>query len=795
MSENNNVKKIDLAVRAPDSYLKYSMSVVKGRSIPYVQDGLKPVHRRILYSMKELKLWSSGNPTKSARVVGDVLGNYHPHGDSSVYDAMVRMSQNFSLRYPLISGEGNWGTRDGDKAAAMRYTEAKLSPIADALLNELSWDTVDFQPNYDGKTTEPMLLPARLPFILLNGGEGIGVGMATDIPSHNIKEIVDSAIFILKNPKATLADILNIVQGPDLPTGGQIINSKKHIDSVYESGNGSLKLRAKWKVETLPNNKGWNIVFYEIPYGVGPDKIMLEINDLLNPRPKENKDSKDGKNKKNAVSAEQLRLKKIFSDMIDTVDDFSDKDLAITIAPKSKKQDPEQLALALCAHTSLEGNISVNMVVVDDQGNPCLSNIMEWLSQWCDFRVNTMRRLFQDQLEKTQKRIHILEGRSKILNHIMEVVKLITESTNPRQDLMEKYDLTEVQVEDILEMRLRALSRLEKDSIENELKELQKKEIKLIKILSSENNLKKEVIKELEADLAKYGDDRRTTILESEPATIKDMISELAQDKASNESIAVAFTERGWLSWKVAKSLDEVTEADFKLKTGDSIRRTFFGTRADVLMLLDQQGKGYSINLTDLSGRNDSNALNAFIDPSTKIVEGALGKAEDYFLLSGENGYGFIVQGNNWICKQKAGKNLISLADMESPLEPILLRGFNPETEENNSRVITLTSDGKMVALPLKDIKVLGKGKGVALMGVAKDQKLLDLTLVKNDGTVILKSDKKEQTISSKDLDKVFKTRSASHKGKVLNAKQSWTGFNKFEIIETQQDNGENNGT
>lgn len=794
MSENNNEQKIDLALRAADSYLKYSMSVVKGRSIPYVQDGLKPVHRRILYTMKELKLWSTSHPTKSARVVGDVLGKYHPHGDSSVYEAMVRMSQNFSLRYPLISGEGNWGTRDGDSAAAMRYTEAKLSPIADALLNELTWDTVDFQPNYDGKEQEPVLLPARLPFLLLNGSEGIGVGMATDIPSHNIREVVDAAIFILKNPKANLADILNIIQGPDLPTGGQIINSKKHIEAVYETGNGSLKLRSKWKVETLPNNKGWNLVFYEIPYGVGPDKIMIEINDLLNPKPKEVKD-KDGKNKKGSISAEQLRLKKIFSDMIDTVDDFSVTDLAITISPKSKKQDPEQLALALCAHTSLEGNISVNMVVVDDKGNPRLSNVMEWLSQWCSFRVNTMRRLFQDQLDKAQRRIHILEGRSKILNHIMEVVKLITESANPRQDLMEKYDLTEIQVEDILEMRLRALSRLEKEAIENELKELRKKEAKLIKILSSENNLKKEVIKELESDLTLYGDDRRTTIMEAEPATIKDMISELVQDKASNESIAVAFTERGWLSWKVAKSIDEVTETDFKLKTGDSIRRTFFGTRADVLMLLDQQGKGYSINLTDLSGRNDSNAFNAFIDPSTKIVEGALGKQEDYFLLSGENGYGFIVQGNNWICKQKSGKNLISLSDMEAPLEPILLRDFNPENEENTTKLATLTTDGKMVVLPLKDVKVLPKGKGVALMNVAKDQKLLDLTLVKKDGTVILKSDKKEQTINSKDLDKVFKARSASHKGKALNTKQSWTGFNKFEIIETQQDNGENNGT
>lgn len=796
--KNINIHDINLGLYSKDSYLKYAMSVVKGRSIPYIQDGLKPVHRRILYTMKTLKLFSTANITKSARVVGEVLGKYHPHGDASVYDAMVIMSQPFSTRYPLVHGEGNWGTRDGDSAAAMRYTEAKLTPFADTLLSELSWDTVDYQPNYDGKETEPMVLPSRLPLLLLNGTSGIGVGLATEIPSHNLNEVVEATIYLLKNPKATIDDILNIIKGPDFPTGSQLITPASDIRKFYKSGKGSFKLRAKWRVEYAPNKKDWSLVFYEIPQGTSVSQILLQINALVNPtvsEPKDKKGKKDKKEKKATLSQKQLTLKRFFGDLIENFQDLSDQELSLTITPKQRKQDPEVLANALLAHTDLEKNYPLNFVAVDENGNPRLDNLLSWMQQWCNFRMTTITRLYQDQLNKVEHRLHILEGRLLILDKIFEVIKLITESKQPKIDLMEKYSLSEIQAEDILEMRLRALSRMEKEGIEDEYKELTKKQQKLVKILSSEANIKKEVIKELEIDMKAHGDARRTTIEEAEAVNPKDLVTEIVQDKATNETIAVAITERGWLSWKIAKSMDDVSEADFKLKTGDNIRRQFFGSRASVLMLLDQQGKGYSINLVDLPGRNDTNSFSAFIEPGAKIVDGVMGTPDDHFLLSGENGYGFIIKGSNWISKLKAGKAIISLAESEFPLQPLPVPISADEEENKKQILVTLSSEGKSVAMPLSDVKILGKGKGVALMGLGKDAKLLDLTLVKSDGTVILKNEDKESVIPHKEIQKVLKARSSSHKGKAFAPKTVWTGFNRdiekpIEDKETDDDNG-----
>lgn len=793
-----NTTDVNLGIYSKESYLQYAMSVVKGRSIPYVQDGLKPVHRRILYTMKTLKLFSSANLTKSARVVGEVLGKYHPHGDSSVYNAMVLMSQWFYLRYPLVHGEGNWGTREGDAAAAMRYTEAKLTPFAESLLSELSWDTVDFQPNYDGKETEPVLLPARLPLLLLNGSEGIGVGLATDIPSHHIKEIVEASIYLFKNPKATIDDILNIITGPDFPTGGQLINSPEEIKKIYKEGKGNFRLRARWRIEYAPNKKDWTIVFYEIPQSTNINKIILQIEDLLNPKLPVSNDKKEKKEKKGAkekkLSQKQLALKRFFGDLIDQVQDLSDEETRLTITPKNRKQDPEQLVSGLLAHTDLESNTSLNFVAVNSEGNPKLDNIFSWFTQWCEFRLTTLRRLFQDQLNKIEHRLHILNGRLIVLDHILAVVKLITESENPKEDLMNTYELSDIQAEDILEMRLRALSRMEKESILNEHKKLSKEQSRLSKILSSENNIKKEAIKELESDLAKYGDERRTLIQEAKPSNANELVLEIVQDKASNENIAIAITERGWLSWKIAKNIEEVSDNDFKLKTGDSIKRKFFGNRDAVLMLLDQQGKGYSINLVDLPGKNDSNAFSAFIEPGAKIVDGIMGYAEEHFLIAGQNGYGFVVKGNSWISKTKSGKSLINLAPGEFPIQPLLVPLSDNIDENKKQIVVTLASDGKSVAISLPEIKVLNKGRGVALMGLGKEAKLLDVALVKTDGTVILKNEENEFSVSNKEIQKVLKTRSSSHKGKAFSPKTTWIGFKK-DIEEKTEENENDTGT
>lgn len=815
MSEklNQNIIPTNLGEYAKRSYLAYAMSVVKGRSIPDVEDGLKPVHRRILYAMHQLKLWHSNpSPTKSARVVGDVLGKYHPHGDSSVYDAMVRMSQKFSLRYPLVHGEGNWGTRDGDSAAAMRYTEAKLTPIANALLNELSWDTVDYQPNYDGKDEEPSLLPARLPFLLLNGSSGIGVGMATEFPSHQINEVLDAVKFLIKKPDAkfnelleivkssdynagnqifssnekaqavfidTFNELMSIIKGPDYPTGSQIITSPDEIKKIYFTGKGSIRLRARWRVEKRPNNKDWDLVFYEIPQNTSIAKISTQLDDIFNP-----KQPKDKNGKKIAFKAEQLRLKKIFGDLIDEYKDLSDNEMRFTVSPKNRKQDPEQLALLLCAHTDIESNMPTNFVSVDYNGNPKQDNILSWLMQWTEFRINITRRKFIDQLNRTLKRLHILHGRLAILDQIHKVVDMIIKSDNPKLELMEDYGLDEIQADDVLDMRLRSLAKMEKDSLIKEKLKLDKEKERLEKILGDEKLLKKEVIKELDEDLKLYGDERRTLIAESEASSAKSMTFDLVQEQVSNEYISVALTDRGWISWNSMKSEFTPQESDFKLKSGDSIRRIFYGTRADTLLLLDQKGQGYSINLVDLPGRNDSNALTSWIEPSSKIVEGAIGNQEQYFLLAGEKGSGFITQASNWMSRLKAGKSMLSLKDDESPISPILV-DINPE---KNYKLVTLSSENKIVCLPLKDVKVMSKGKGVALMGLGKDANLLDVAIVNEDGNVILKNEEEETTLTEKDLKKVFGARSSSHKGKVLtNKNKIWTGFNKALPVKSKE--------
>lgn len=781
----NTNETIDLAESANEAYLKYSMHVVTDRALPFVQDGLKPVHRRILYAMHVLHNDWDKPKKKSARIVGDVIGKYHPHGDSAVYEAMVGMAQNFKIRYPLIDGQGNWGERDNPKSyAAMRYTEARMSKIATCFLDELSWDTVDYKPNFDGSEKEPTLLPSRLPFLLLNGSNGIGVGMATNFPSHNIREVVEAAKLLLKKPKSTLKDIMQIIKGPDFSTGGQIISSEEEIFDSYEKGRGPIRLRARWNIEK--KGKDWSVVFYEIPYEASIEDISKQIAELVEPQ-----QTIDKAGKRRQLSAKQLQMKRIFGELIGSVKDLSsDGIMRLSITPKNRKQDPESLVMALLAHTKLEMNFNSNFVVVDDTGRPTNKNILEWLHEWCNFRIETIRRRTVDKLNKTNARLHILNGRLSILDKIDKVIKVLKDSDNPKQDLMDKFKLDEIQAEDILDMRLRSLARLGKISLEEEHARLTNLKSELEDILSSENNIKKVAIKELDMDLKTFADDRRTIIQEASSANAKDITENMTQDKALSDPIAVALTEKGWISWKTAKQLGNVQESDFKVKTGDKIRRIFIGSKADTLMLLDNNGKGYSINLIELSGRLGEQPA---IDTGAKVVEGALASSpEDKYILAGQNGYGFVVKADNWISRLKGGKALLTLAEGELPVEPVAI----PKNATNESVVVLLTSDNKNVALPLGDIKELGKGKGVALLGLAPNQKLLDIALADNDGKVTLQSeDGKSAELLPKDIKKVYGSRKSTAKGKVLNKNQTWIKFDKIlkiDIIEEVTDDSEN---
>ena len=455
---------LDLAAYAERAYLEYAMSVVKGRALPAVQDGQKPVQRRILYAMKDMGLVHNSKPVKSARVVGEILGKYHPHGDSSAYEAMVRMAQNFTLRYPLIDGIGNFGSRDGDGAAAMRYTEARLSPIADLLLSEIQQGTVDFVPNYDGAEKEPSLLPARLPMVLLNGASGIAVGMATEIPSHNLTEITQAAIALLKNPNLNTADLMAYVPAPDFAGGGHIITPAKDVRQIYETGKGSLRVRARYEIDKMARGQ-WRVIVLELPPNTSSAKILAEIEEQTNPKPKAGKKQ---------LSQDQINTKKLMLDLIEKVRDDSDSEhpVRLIFEPKSSRIEPQHFVNTLMAQTGLEGNVSVNLVMMGADNRPAQKNLKTILQEWLDYRVATVTRRLQHRLNAVERRIHILDGRMIAFLHIDEVIRVIREADEPKADLMANFALSEIQAEDILEIRLRQLARLEGIKLENELNEL-----------------------------------------------------------------------------------------------------------------------------------------------------------------------------------------------------------------------------------------------------------------------------------------------------------------------------------
>ena len=747
----------DLATHAESSYLAYTMSVVRGRAIPAVEDGLKPVHRRILYAMKELNLGSGAKPKKSARVVGDVIGKYHPHGDSAVYEAMVRTSQNFTLRYPLVIGEGNFGSRDGDGAAAMRYTEARLSAISETFLNELHMGTVDWRVNYDNTLEEPVLLPARLPNILLNGASGIAVGIACEIPPHNLNETVDAAIAMIKNPKITLDEILEIIPAPDFPTGGQIISSREDIRKTYTEKKGGIRLRARYTIEG-EGTKNWKIVFNELPYPTSSQKVMEEIDALFNP-----KATPDKKGKK-TFSTEQLRLKTLFPSLIEKYTDSSDKDnsIRLVIEPKNYKQDPQELITLLLAYTSLETNYPINLVVVGRNRIACSKSLDEILREWTDFRLETVFRRTTHEHEIASKRLHILEGRLIVLDHIEEVIQILKTAEEPKKALMDRFSLSEIQAEDVMEIKLRQLARLEHNKIIDEIKKLQEELKRLSKLLESKTALRNQVIKELENDKKLFGDTRRTLIQPAEKIAAKTMTEQSIND----DPITVAISERGWIRLKVGH---QHSTDSFSFKTGDSIKSIFKAKISDNVIFLDESGKSYSYPLKDLPSTKGGEdvPIMTLADFSTKLAFAFVPKSDDKIILASDNGYGFICKTSDLVTRVKAGKVTVNLDSGAKLLEPILFP--SKDLDPHQTLFSTLSTNGRLLCYRLSEIKEFSKGKGVALCGLDDGAKL-DQIAYWHENKIIFQIEglKKPTTLSETEMAKHIQSRSSSKKGKQI---------------------------
>jgi topoisomerase-4 subunit A len=720
-----NPDAITLAHYAERAYLEYALSVVKGRALPDVCDGAKPVQRRILYAMQRMGLGHTGpgaagapRPVKSARVVGDVLGRFHPHGDQAAYAALVRMAQDFSLRYPLIDGQGNFGSRDGDGAAAMRYTEVRLSAIARLLMDEIDEGTVDFIPNYDGSTEEPRHLPARLPFALLNGASGIAVGLATEIPSHNLREVAAAAVALIRNPYLLDDELYSLVPGPDYPGGGQIISSAADIRDAYASGRGSLKVRARWKIEDLARGQ-WQLVVTELPPGTSSQTVLEEIEELTNPKIKAGK---------KALSAEQTQLKAGILAVLDAVRDESGREAAVRLVfePKSRTVEQGELITQLLAHTSLETSAPINLTMIGGDGRPTQKSLRQMLVEWLAFREATVSRRTRYRLDKVLARIHILEGRALVLLNIDEVIRIIRQSDEPKAALIARFLLSDRQAEDILEIRLRQLARLEAIKIEQELKILREDQAKLEEILGSPAALKRLLIREIEADTKTHGDERRTLIQTEKRA--------VAEIRVVDEPVTVVVSAKGWVR---ALKGHEVDASSLQFKAGDVGYGNFACRSVDTLLVFGSAAKGsgrvYSVPVSALpGGRGDGLPVTSLIDlePGTQPAHYFAGAAQATLLLANSAGYGLLAHAADLQGRQRAGKAFLTLEDGELLLPPV-------SVAQAHHQVACLSGDGRLLVFPLTDLKLQPKGgRGLTLMEVGAAVPLLSVATLADAVTV-----------------------------------------------------------
>lgn len=684
MSEiaHDGVERQPLHTFTENAYLNYSMYVIMDRALPFIGDGLKPVQRRIVYAMSELGLNNSAKFKKSARTVGDVLGKYHPHGDGACYEAMVLMAQPFSYRYPLVDGQGNWGAPDDPKSfAAMRYTESRLSKYAELLLSELGHGTVDWAPNFDGTLQEPKMLPARLPNILLNGTTGIAVGMATDIPPHNVREVVSALVAMLDNPNCSLDDVMEYIKGPDYPTEAEIITSKEDIRKIYKNGRGSVRMRAVWSKEES------NVVITALPHQVSGAKVLEQI-------------------------ASQMRAKKL--PMVDDLRDESDHEnpTRLVIVPKNNRVDVEQVMNHLFVTTDLEKSYRVNLNMIGLDNRPNVKGLVEILSEWLVFRRETVRNRLNYRLEKVLKRLHILDGLLTAYLSIDEVIHIIRNEDEPKPVLMQRFELTETQAEAILELKLRHLAKLEEVKIRGEQDGLAKERDKLQAILGSERKLSTLLKKEIIADAENYGDHRRSPLKErSEAKAMSD------HDILPSEPITVVLSEMGWV--RSAKG-HEIDPAGLNYKSGDSFRSAARGKSNQPVVFIDTTGRSYSVDPLDLpSARGQGEPLTGkllALPAGASIEHLLIAKEEQKFLMASDAGYGFICTFSDLIAKNRAGKALITLPENAKVMQPLEI------TNEQDDMLLAITKEGRMLMFPVADLPQLSKGKGNKIVSIPAAQ-------------------------------------------------------------------------
>ena len=700
------------------AYLNYSMYVIMDRALPFIGDGLKPVQRRIVYAMSELGLNAAAKFKKSARTVGDVLGKFHPHGDSACYEAMVLMAQPFSYRYPLVDGQGNWGAPDDPKSfAAMRYTESRLSKISEILLSELGQGTVDFQPNFDGTLEEPQYLPARLPHILLNGTTGIAVGMATDIPPHNINEVADAAVMLLDNPKVGLDDVLNIIQGPDFPTEAEIISPKDDIRKMYETGRGSIKMRATWHKED------GEIIISALPHQSSPSKIIAQI-------------------------AEQMTAKKL--PMVEDIRDEADYEnpVRIVLVPRSNRVDTDALMAHLFATTDLEKSYRVNMNMIGLDHKPAVKGLLQVLTEWLTFRRTTVTRRLQHRLDKVLARLHILDGLMIAFLNIDEVIEIIRTEDEPKQVLMARFNLSDEQAEAILNLRLRHLAKLEEHQLQAEKDKLEEERSNLELILGSEHRLNTLIKKEIQEDAKKYASPRMSQLVEREEAKA---ISESEMTPA--EPVTVILSEMGWV--RCAKGHD-IDPAGLSYKAGDKYLAHACGKSNQPVIFIDSTGRSYALDPLSLpSARSQGEPLTGKLTlPAGATIEQVIMEPEKQeLLMASDAGYGFICKFEDLIARNKAGKALISLPENAKVLKPETL-------SESASLLVSLTSAGRMLIFPVRDLPALSKGKGNKIISIpaanakARSELLVKLFLISEQASLEFHSGKRKITLKPEDLQK-----------------------------------------
>jgi len=717
-SEFSGIEQLPLRTFTEKAYLDYSMYVILDRALPHIGDGLKPVQRRIIYAMSELGLKAGAKYKKSARTVGDVIGKFHPHGDSAAYEAMVLMAQPFSYRYPLIDGQGNWGSPDDPKSfAAMRYTESKLTPYADVLLSELGQGTVNWVPNFDGTLEEPSTLPARAPNLLLNGTTGIAVGMATDVPPHNLNEVVKACIHLLENPKATVRDLCEFILAPDFPTDAEIISPRTEIIAAYETGRGSIKMRAVWSKED------GDIVITALPHQTSGSKVLEQI-------------------------AEQMQAKKL--PMVQDLRDESDHEnpTRLVIIPRSNRIDCDQLMTHLFATTDLERSYRINLNVIGIDGKPGVKNLQQILTEWLSYRMVTVRRRLQFRLEKVERRLHLLKGLMIAFLNLDEVIKIIRTEDEPKQKLMKRFKLSEEQTDYILDTRLRQLARLEEMSIRSEQSELEKELAELMKVLDSAKLLKALVRKELKEVAEQFGDKRRSPLVSREEAKA------FSEDELmTTEPVTVVLSEKGWIRAAKGHDIDPYT---LSYKSGDEFKSAAKGKSNQHAYLLDSTGRSYAIPAHTLpSARGQGDPITGHINPpSGATFEGVvMGNDDQKVLLSTDAGYGFIATLADLYSKNRSGKTIINVPQGARVLAPRLTGN------SANDLIAAISSEGKMLVFSLKDLPELAKGKGNKIMQIpsaklkTREEWMAHSIVIPEGNNLLVYAGKRHMVIKFKELE------------------------------------------